>query len=89
MAAFIPHDIDYSKMEIGQAVRLPRGRICKCPICGRNGLELLYSQARGRYVASYWHLAHKDAVGNVPLMRQACTVQAATKKEFDRARKVT
>jgi hypothetical protein len=73
-------------MEVGQASRLPKGRIVKCPKCGLNGLELIYSQTRGRYIASYWHLAHKDAVGNVPLMRQACTIKADTKREFDRAR---
>lgn len=89
MTAFMPHEIDYTTMKPGQQVRLPRGRIVTCPKCGRNGLELIYSQTRGRYVASYWHLAHKDAVGNVPLMRQACTIKTATKKEFDLARKVT
>ena len=87
MAEFVPHEIDYTAMEAGKAVRLPKGTIRPCPKCGRNGLELLYSQSRGRYVASYWHVAYKDQVGAAPLLKQACTVQAASKREFDGVKK--
>jgi len=73
-----PKDIDYTKMEIGQRVRLPKGVIALCPKCRRHGLRLVFSFRRGSYKIAYWHSAVKDHAGFAPLLVEGCTVEAAT-----------
>jgi len=83
---FVPHEIDYSSLPIGSKIRNPKGVITKCPKCGANALELLFSQRKGRYEASYWHVGYKDVVGAPTLARKICRIICTTKKEFDKMR---
>jgi len=77
-----PRDVDYSAMEVGTRVRLPKGEIAVCPICGKPGLRGVYSFRRGRYRIGYTHTAVHDAAGFAPLMIDGCSIAASKLSEL-------
>lgn len=79
-----PRDIDYTTMELGQALRLPKGRIVSCPACGKHGLLLVYAWRRGRYDVGIWHSAVKDHPGAPPLCGESCNFRGREKTDVRR-----
>ena len=83
-----PRDIDYTRMDLGAAVRLPRGRIVDCPVCGKRGLLLVYAWRRGRYDVAIWHDAVKNTPGFAPLRGEGCDFHGTTLGEMRRVAKL-
>jgi hypothetical protein len=72
-----PKAIDYTLMEVGSSVRLPKGKVSECPKCGLRGLRQVSSWSKGRYHVTYWHRATKPRPGEVPIVSESCSMRAS------------
>ena len=77
-----PKVIDYRLMKLDKKRRNPKGTIRECPLCGLNGLRMVYSWNRGRYSVSYHHRSQQQAPGETPIVLESCSIQKKALKEM-------
>lgn len=82
----IPQNVDYTVMPVGKNIRMPKGTISICPKCRKPGLELIYSNRRGRYEVAYWHLALKDFTNMPPRLVSGCSIVTSSKNALNKLR---